>query len=307
MIETPWKHISEVTGEVRKYIDDRRKGLVKSLRTGFVKLDASNIGGIEWGTTLTIGARPGVGKSVFSQCLLKGFLTHNDQDFDVLDFTWEMPTRMILIRDLSRDLKRSYKYVCSADRNVISDDEMDKVDSLIDDYDTLPIFFVEKPDTTTGFADTVRRFQDKRKRKLLVRVDHTILAKISQHEGDRVSMLLNLLSKANDIKKERKDVTFMFLSQLNREFETRQDEGTEKAFPQQFDCFGGDAAAMYSETMILLNKPSKYQIKYYGKRPHGMEVERHDIFAHIVKSRNAAPDLIIRFREDFETMSIQEM
>lgn len=301
-----WRQISDVVSEVETYVDKRRKGEIQSLRTGYPKLDAANIEGFEWGSTVTIGGRPSVGKSAFSECLVRGFFQNNDQDFDLLDFTWEMSPRVILIRNLSTELQRSYKYVCSADRNTLSDEEMSRVSkALWEKYAKLPIFYVEKPDTVAGFASTVRRFRDQRKRKLVVRVDHTILARTSKEDGDRVTMLLNLLGAANEIKKES-DVVFLFLTQLNREFEVRQENGSDKAYPLQSDTFGGDSTAMYSETMILLNMPFKYKINYYGNRPNGIPTQPHDLFAHIVKSRNAPPNHIIRYTEDFQNMSIKE-
>ncbi len=301
-----WKHISEVTPEVEQYIDKRRKGEIKSLRTGYHKLDAANIAGFEWGTTITIGGRPSVGKSAFSDCLVRGFFANNEPDFDLLDFNWEMPARSLLLRNLSSDLQRSYKYVCSADRNTITDAEMGRMSSLLaEKYAVLPIYYVEKPETPREFADTVRSFRDEFRRNLVVRVDHTILARISAADGDRVTMLLNLLGLANEIRKES-NVIFIFLTQMNREFELRQDNATSKAYPIQGDVFGGDATAMYSETMILLNKPSKYGIAHYGSKPGGISVQPHDLFAHIVKSRNSEPNMVVRFKEDFQNMSMEE-
>lgn len=305
----PWIHVSQVTDKVKTYIDDRRKGLVKSLRTGFIKLDACNIDGFEWGSTITIGGRPSVGKSAFSECLIRGFLNPNNnvQDFNVLDFTWEMSPEVILKRNLSTDLQRSYKYLCSAQNNVITDEEMSKVSILLDEkYSKLPIYYIDKPNTVEEFGEIILSFLEHTKKKLVIRVDHTILAKMSKwHGSDRVTMLLDLLGKANDIKK-RGDCIFLFLTQMNREFVTRQTNMSDLAYPQQSDVFGGDATSMYSETMILLNRPSMFNISYYGNRGEGIVVDKHDVFAHIVKSRNAEPNLIIKFTEDFENMSLYE-
>lgn len=303
-----WIHISKVSRRVEDYIDKRRKGLIKSLRTGFPKLDSCNIGGFEWGSTITVGGRPSVGKSAFSECMIRGFLENNEPDFDILDFSWEMSPDVILRRNLSNDFRRSYKYMCSAQNNTLSDEEMHRVSELLrGKYENLPIWYVEKPNTIDEFAKIVRSFRDEKKRNLVVRVDHTILAKMSRHHGgDRVTMLLDLLGTANDIKKES-NVIFLFLTQMNREFVNRQESYTDKAYPQQSDVFGGDATSMYSETMILLNRPAMFNISFYGNRKSGVPVDKHDMFAHIVKSRNAEPNLMIRFIEDFENMSIKEV
>lgn len=301
-----WKHISEVAKETEVYLDKRRKGEIRSLFTGFHKLDAAGIGGIEWGSIVVIGARPSIGKSAFSDCLIFSALENNEQGFDILDFSWEMSPGIIMVRRMSAEMQRSYKYICSADGNSLSEEEMKKISySLRSKYSNYPIYFVDKPDTPQGFADTVRKFRDESRRNVLVRIDHTMLVQKSE-TGDSVAVLYNLLSKANEIKKEG-NTTFLLLTQLNREFEKRQVPRSNLAFPVQSDVFGADATAQFAEMMILLNRPSKHNITYYGQSPNGWVAENHDIFAHIVKSRNAEPNLIIRYRENFENMSILEL
>lgn len=69
-----------------------------------------------------------------------------------------------------------------------------------------------------------------------------------------------------------------------------------------------DAAAMFSETIICLNKPNKYGTRQYGKRgKNGVIVEEDDLFLHIVKNRNNEGDFILHYKEDFKNMSIIEV
>lgn len=306
-----FKKIDEVISETLNYITARKDGRIKSMRTGYKKLDDSMIDGVEWNSTITIGGRPSVGKSAFSDCLVEGAFTNNldengQPDFELLDFNWELSAKVMLLRRLSAALKKTYKHILSADKNVLTDSELqDIMDILNDRYGKLPITFCDEPLTTNEFADTVRRFVDKSKKNVLVRVDHTLLTRQAATERSQVEMLLNLLMKANQLKKEL-PVIFMFLTQINREIEDRQEDGTDRAFPRQGDVYGGDASAMFSETIILLNKPSKYGIGYYGNRGSGMIVEPEDLFAHIVKNRNSTGDLILHYKENFKHMSIKE-
>ena len=94
----------------------------------------------------------------------------------------------------------------------------------------------------------------------------------------------------------------MFLTQVNREFEERQEDGSDRAFPRQSDVYGGDAAAMFSETILLLNKPSKYGVSLYGRRNTDscIHVDTNDLFAHIVKNRNSEGDFILHYKENFK-------
>lgn len=306
------KKIDEVIEETLDYIIARKDGRIKSLRTGFKKLDESMIDGVEWNSTITIGGRPSVGKSAFSDCIVEGAFTHNldengKPDFELLDFNWELSAKVMLIRRLSAALKKTYKHILSADKNTLTESELKDVrESLHGKYGKLPITFCDEPLTTNEFADTVERFVDSKKGKnVLVRIDHTLLTRQAASERSQVEMLLNLLMKANQLKK-RLPVIFMFLTQINREIEERQEDGTDRAFPRQGDVYGGDASAMFSETIMLLNKPSKFGIGYYGNRGSGMTIEQEDLFVHMVKNRNAPPDLILHYKENFKHMSIKE-
>lgn len=308
------KTITEAIEEVAKYIKDRMEGLVTSLRTGYKKLDKVMIDGIEWQSTITLGGRPSVGKSTVSDCIVDGCFENNIgpdglPDFELLDFNWELSSRVTLLRRLSAKFKKTYKYIISAEDNKITPEELEElVQILVDHYGNLPITFCEEPLSVKEFGDTVERFCKARPgKKILIRVDHTLLTKMTASEGSQVQMLLNLLMEANRLKKMY-PVIFLFLTQINREFEERQEDGTDRAFPRQGDVYGGDAAAMFSETIILLNKPSKYGIKMYGKRgsKQARTVEEDDLFLHVVKNRNSAGDFILHYKENFKNMSIRE-
>jgi replicative DNA helicase len=308
-----FRTMKEVIDETLQYIVARKEGLIKSLRTGYRKLDKSMIDGIEWNSTITIGGRPSVGKSAYSDCIVEGCFANNlGEDglptFELLDFNWELSAKVMLLRRLSAALKKTYKHIISADDEELSDEEMQEImDVLTERYGKLPVTFCEEPLSVKEFADTVKRFCDSRKGKnVLVRVDHTLLTRQSASEGSQVQMLLNLLMEANILKKQY-PVIFMFLTQINREIEERQEDGTDRAFPRQGDVYGGDASAMFSETILLLNKPTKYGVSYYGNRPNGILVEQNDLFAHMVKNRNAEGDLILRYKENFKHMSIMEV
>jgi replicative DNA helicase len=307
------KTIKEAIVETEQYVRDRMTGKVTSLRTGLKKLDKCLIDGIEWHSTITIGGRPSVGKSAYSDCIVEGAFASNLIDgkpnFLLLDFNWELSSRVMLLRRLSAKMKKTYKHIISAENNVITESELKEIIEILHNhYGELPITFCEEPLTVKQFGDIIRRFcEDNPGKNILVRVDHTLLTRMLSSDGGQVQMLLNLLTEANILKKQY-PIIFLFLTQINRDFEDRQDDGTDRAFPRQGDVYGGDAAAMFSETILLLNKPSKYGIRQYGKRgsDDSKLVEDDDLFAHIVKNRNSAGDLVLHYKENFKHMSIKE-
>ena len=236
--------IKEAINEALEYIEGRMKGEITSLKTGYPKLDKCMIDGIEWNSILTIGGRPGVGKSTIADCIIDGIFhnnknTNNGVDFELLDFNWELSSRVILLRRLCSKIKKSYKYLLSADNNTISFEEFKKMETILNNaYGTLPITYVEEPLSVKEFGETVTKFVSEKGKPTIVRVDHTLLTKMTSSDMSQSQMLLNLLGEANRIKKQL-PVTFILLTQLNREFEDRQEDGSDKAYPRQGDVYGG--------------------------------------------------------------------
>lgn len=303
------RSIAEVAAEAEKYIDDRRKGLIKSCKTGFKKLDKVLLGGIEYGSVLSIGGRPSVGKTAFSSCLLRGILKNNDTtNMEIIDFIWEMSGRSMLIRDLSAETSDSYgEIISTAEGFVVDDSRMAEYKRVLDRYKKFPWFMEEDPKTTRELDDFLtKRVATDPKKKRIVRIDHSILAKQAANEGSQVTMLQNELNVCVKHKK-LSDIIFIILTQLGRDFEERQESGTDKAFPKRSDPFGGDAVAQSSEVVLLLNKPASYGIDYYGNHGSGIPITaQNDLFAHLVKNRNQGGDKILHFKEHFERMSIDE-
>src|SRR5688572_833458 len=114
-----FRTMDEVIKETLTYVKDRQEGNIQSLKTGFKKLDKCMIDGIEWNSTITIGGRPSVGKSAYSDCLVEGAFENNIKDgkptFNLLDFNWELSARVMMLRRLSASMKQTYKHIISAD------------------------------------------------------------------------------------------------------------------------------------------------------------------------------------------------
>lgn len=303
-----FRHISDVAKETEEYIEKRRLGLIKSCKTGYKKLDKALLGGIEYGSVISIGGRPSVGKTAYSSCILRGILKNNPlTDLEILDFNWEMSGKALMIRDISAESKMKYGDIISADEaNMLSDEKMKDIQIILNQYREYPWYLEEEPKSTKEFGDIIKRRVDASpKMKRIVRVDHSILARKSASESNQVEMLQNLLMECVKLKKQS-DIIFIILTQIGRDFEERQEDGSGNAYPRKADCFGGDAVAQSSETLILLNRPASYGIQYYGRRPEGIMVQEDDIFAHVVKSRNSEPDLMLRYTAQFDKMRMQE-
>lgn len=86
-----FKHISTAGNEILQYIDNRRKGITKSLKTRWSKFNNTCNGGIEPNSIYVIGGISGSGKSAFANSLETDLFDLNPkEDFIVLSFSLEM-------------------------------------------------------------------------------------------------------------------------------------------------------------------------------------------------------------------------
>lgn len=242
--------IKEAVSDVKEYVKGRMDGTITSWKTGYPKLNKKILNGIEWNSTITIGGRPSVGKSTYSDDIIDGSFDLNldsngKPDFLLLDFNWELSTRVLLLRRLAAKLKMAYKDIISSE-TPISEELFIKLCSVLEDhYGELPITFCEEPLSVQEFVKTVEEFcQANPGKKVVIRIDHTLLTKMTSSDNSQAQMLLNLLAAANILKKKY-PIIFIFLTQLNREFEDRQEDGTDNAFPRQGDVYGGKTSHIY--------------------------------------------------------------
>lgn len=81
----------QVVAQNKKYVDDRRKGLISSLKTKYPKLNRSLMGGLEWDTILCISALSGAGKSTLSKTIRDSIVDLNPgQKFKQYIFNFEI-------------------------------------------------------------------------------------------------------------------------------------------------------------------------------------------------------------------------
>jgi ABC-type multidrug transport system fused ATPase/permease subunit len=86
-----YRHIKEPANEILRYIDDRRKGIVYSLKTRWPKFNKQCMGGIEPNAIYTVAGISGSGKSSFVNALETDLFDLNPKaNFVVLSFNFEI-------------------------------------------------------------------------------------------------------------------------------------------------------------------------------------------------------------------------
>lgn len=306
----PWKGLKEGYTDSLKYMQGRMIGKIQSLKTPWAKFNDAGADGIEWHSTVVIGGRPGTGKTLIKDQIIREAFKKNTEKFRVLEFQFEMVARVSALREFSATLGRSYKYLCSANGKLSQDDWQKCYDHAKRKVD-LPIDIVDEPCTVSQFKNTIERYmktyaEDGNYQKTIVTLDHSILLKKDAHEATKMDTIYNLGEALTDLKRKY-PIIFFVLSQLNREVERidRQEDGKYGNYIISSDFFGADALLQHADIQVGINRPGNQNIKFYG--PDRYIIEDKDILVlHFIKCRNGDTRMSF-FKGNFEAMSITEI
>lgn len=296
-------HISEAVKEIISYIDDRRRGISRSLKTRWPKFNNQCNGGIEPNAIMTIAGISGSGKSAFLNSIETDLFDLNPNiDFIVLSFNFEMLSSRQVGRKLSYKMKKTTQELY-ASYNPLTTEEFQTAKSEAEKIKEYPIYYVDMPGTVDEIRSTIIDFLRSyaKDKWLIVTFDHTVLTKRMSAEDERTT-LSSLQRMFMEVKKIGK-TSIIQLSQLNREIEDK-DRITNPTlhFPQRRDIFGGDSVFQASDYVIVIHRPEVIGIKAYG--PNAWPVTDM-IYMHFLKVREGEPK-ILSFTNNLKYNSIEE-
>lgn len=299
-----WKHISEIHREAIQYMEDRRDGKIKSVKTPWDRFNDAGTDGLEWGNIVTIAGRPGGGKTlVTKEITTNAHKLNPTQDIAVLDFQFEMSSRSTGIREFSSVISKSYKELLSVGTK-ISEQDLAKAWAHAKNQQLKEIYQIDVPMTVREMRKTIIEFVQEKKKNTIVTIDHSILIKKDATEKDVYDTLYELGKMLTELKKAL-PVIFIVLTQMNRSIEEqlRKIPGTAGNYPTSADIFGADALLQHSDILIVINRPGLY-MDIYG--PEQFEVDEKTLAFHFLKTRNGDNRLCF-FEAQFEHMSIKEI
>jgi replicative DNA helicase len=309
---------TEAFKDALRYMKEFMDGNVQTLKTPWPKFDDALLDGIEWQTLIVVGARPGTGKTLFvEQIVREAFRLNPGLTFRVLKFQFEMVGKTSSIREFSGVVNKSYKELCNKNLDPVIWDKCFQHAAQVTQF---PINVVYEQCTVTDFIATVEDEMEKfcyyekdkdgntvkKYTRMLITIDHSYLFKKDSFEKDKHEMLNNLGEALTDLKR-RYPIAFILLSQLNRNIDNpeRNEDGKYGNYILESDLFGADALLQHADTVVGINKPAKQKIRYYGPDRYIIEDENTLAF-HFLKCRNGDTRLSF-FKAEFHNMRIVEM
>ena len=311
-----WKDQKQGFVDSLVYLKGRMDGHIRSLKTPWEKFNDATTDGLEWHSMTVIGGRPGSGKTLIKdQIVRESFRLNPDEKFRVLEFQFEMLARTSAIREFSSVLGKSYKYLCSADGK-LSNEDLAVCYEHAKERVKIPIDIVEEPLTVNELRETITAYMNHHAvknedgtvdfTKTVVTLDHSLLLKKAPFEKDKFDTLYNLGEMITELKR-RYPIAFIVLTQLNRGIDNpeRNEDGKYGNYILESDIFGSDALLQHADTLIGINRPAKQKIRFYGPDKYVIENDR-VLVLHFLKCRNGDARMSF-FKAEFERMRISEM
>lgn len=280
------KRIDEVTKETLRYIEDRRKHNIVSLKTRWNKFN--KVCFFEPNMIYTVAGTSGAGKSAFVNIITNDLIDFNtSQDIVILNFSFEMLSYRNVGRLLSNKLKMTTNDLYSNEKD-ITDIEYQQIEETAKSLEKKNIYYIDTPMTVDKIEETIVQFHNTvaKNKWLIVVLDHTLLV-----EGDTERGTLIDLQKMFIRVKKLEKTSIIQISQMNRNIETPERINNPVThFPMRSDLSASDAIFQASDYVLVIHRPEILNLQFYGVNRLPV---RNKVYLHLLKVREGEPCILV--------------
>lgn len=297
---------STKVAEAVDYILDVRDGSEIPVRFGRPWLD--DIYPVLNKSVITVGAGSGVGKSYELMKMMEHVLNeeYNPQakDYVWLNFSFEMKVQSLVLRSLSKNLKKKMTDILYGD---LTDEDAKEFDRITEEMEDDPrSYIVQDPTDPIQFKNDCEAFleEHKDKKTVFISIDHLALFKSSNGEN-RNTIIEEVIMVINDLKLKYDNVIFILLSQLNGDRDKRLIDKNIMSQPKPTDLYYSGFTFQISDYVYIMVNPFKDKLIEYSYiiadmyphlEPYFMEVDEKGrtsletigtMYFHLLKCRDA--------------------
>ena len=245
-----------------KTIDNFQSGKLKPIETSLPHLNSASLGGLIPSLIISIGARPGHGKTYTLHQLKNDILDQNNKNIAMLLYNWEMPWFSLILIQLKKILKKSFKEIL---QKKPTEDELVHYKGVMDNMRDERLTTISKPLTPDEWDFVTREWIEDNldKELLIIGTDHLGITV----GDDKTKTIYRLMEIQNSIKLDYPDkVCFLNLFQLKREIEAiwrAKDTNPVGLRVTSEYLFGADAMMQYSDIIFAQVIPEKANMEKY--------------------------------------------
>ena len=314
----------KVVADSLKYIDDRRKGLIPSLKTKYSSLDSYTMNGFELNTITTIGAMSGCGKSVLAKEIRNSIHRLNKElRFRHYCFNFELLAIHQIARTITSDKKLGLKRLYSVTED-LQDVDYEEIVKYSDYMKKVPITYFESAGSPHSILKTIKHHYEQDCKKdnicMIVEIDHLLLIRDEDNVGDKKKiddLMEGLVDLKKQISAEGGYVVFICLSQLNRSIKDNDRKFKQDGhYPVTADLMSSSTIEFASDYILVNHIPAKLSISkygldelpvYYTETKKNYSKLKQFNYLHLLKNRSGEPDVIFPMYNNFEYFALDEI
>lgn len=244
--------VEEAVDQIKRY----QTGKDKPIKTRFEHFNKNCLGGIFKGMIIVIAGISGSGKTHVLQEIENDIfnkeLNPDCDDYVLLRCNWEMTVFKLVLRKLKRGLDKAMQVILF---NETSESDQEKFDEICDSEKNDNIYYLQEPTDPITWYETVKAFliHHKDKKQVIITIDH--LALVRDLAGVKKKAMDDLVEYINSLKKEFTNVSFILISQANRDIESRTD--VRHLAPKRSDLYNTDTLFQIADIVLFIHNAYK--------------------------------------------------